>query len=107
MGAEYLPLISSLMRIDAPIWLFGGFAEDALLGGTIRRHHDDVDILIERSLLPRGLAIFDEMGFEPPEIRWEPAPGEPLVMGTVRDGLNLELSVYDVADDGILFFTDP
>jgi hypothetical protein len=49
MGAEYLPLIESLMKVDGPIVLFGGFAEDAMLGGAIRRHHDDVDVLIERS----------------------------------------------------------
>ena len=44
MGVEYLPLIESLMKVDAPIVLFGGFAEDAMLGGAIRRHHDDVDV---------------------------------------------------------------
>jgi hypothetical protein len=66
MGGVYLPLIASLMRLDAPIVLIGGFAEDAMLGGSIRRHHDDVDVLIERSSLTRGLEIFDELGFEPP-----------------------------------------
>ncbi len=82
MGVEYLPLIESLMKVGGPIVLFGGFAEDAMLGGAIRRHHDDVDVLIERSSLPRGLEIFDELGFGPPEVRWEPVPGEPLVLGT-------------------------
>lgn len=100
MGAEYLPLIESLMAVEEPIWLFGGFAEDALLGGSITRHHDDVDFLIERSRLERGLRIFDELGFDPPEIRWEPVPGEPLVLGTVRGELNLELSIFEIADDG-------
>src|SRR5688572_28648900 len=99
MGAEYLPLIGSLMKLDAPIVLFGGFAEDAMLNGTIRRHHDDVDFLIERSSLPRGLEIFDELGFGPPEVRWAPVAGEPLVMGTIRDELNLELSVKEFRTD--------
>ena len=66
-----------------------------MLGGSIRRHHDDVDVLIERSSLTRGLEIFDELGFEPPEVRWAPMPGEPLVLGTIRDEVNLELSVFD------------
>ncbi|HEY7660699.1 MAG TPA: hypothetical protein VIC58_08905 [Actinomycetota bacterium] len=107
VGAEYLPLIAALMQIDAPIVLFGGFAEDAMLGGSIRRPHDDVDILIERSMFPRGLEIFDELGFETPEVRWEPVPNEPLVVGTLRDdGLNLELSVFEVSD-GTRSFTLP
>ena len=105
MGAEYLPLIESLMKLDAPIVLFGGFAEDAMLGGAIRRHHDDVDVLIERSSLPRGLEIFDELGFGPPEVRWAPVPGEPLVLGTIRDELNLELSVFDSTLEGTCSFT--
>lgn len=107
MGAEYLPLIRALMELDAPIRLFGGFAEDALLGGRIRRHHDDVDVMIARDALDRGLQVFGELGFEPPEIRFEPVPGAPLVMGTVRDGLNLELSVIDMVEGEPPSFTLP
>jgi hypothetical protein len=107
VGAEYLPLIRSLMDVDAPIHLFGGFAEDALLAGSIRRQHDDVDYLVPRDRLEDGLRVFDELGFERPEIRFEPSPGMPLVMGTVRDGLNLELSVVDVSKDGTASFSIP
>jgi len=107
MGADYLPLIRWLMESDAPIRIFGGFAEDALLEGRIRRQHDDVDVLIARDDLDLGLRMFDELGFEPPEIRFEPAPGSPLVMGAVRDGLNLELSVIDMTDAGPPSFTLP
>ena len=107
MGAEYLPLIRSLMELDAPIRIFGGFAEDALLGGRIRRHHDDVDVMIARDALDRGLRMFEELGFAPPEIRFEPTAGSPLVMGTVREGLNLELSVIDIAEAGPPSFTLP
>ena len=107
MGAEYLPLIRSLMELDAPIRIFGGFAEDALLGGRIRRHHDDVDVMIARDALDRGLRMFEELAFAPPEIRFEPTAGSPLVMGTVREGLNLELSVIDIAEAGPPSFTLP
>lgn len=107
LGAEYLPLIRSLMEVDPPLHLFGGFAEDALLGGSISRHHDDVDLIIPRDRLPEGLEIFDDLGFAPPEVRFEPSPGRPLVMGTVRDELNLEMSVVDVAPGGSKSFTVP
>ena len=107
MGAEYLPLIRSVMDLGAPIHLFGGFAEEALLTGSIQRQHDDVDYLVPRTRLGEGLRVFDELGFERPEIRFEPSPGVPLVMGTVRDELNLELSVVDVANDGSASFTIP
>lgn len=107
MGAEYVPLIRSLMESEAPIRIFGGFAEDALLGGRIRRPHDDVDVMIARDDLDQGLRMFEELGFEPPEIRFEPTAGSPLVMGTVRDGLNLELSVIDIAEAGPPSFTLP
>jgi len=107
VGTEYLPLIDSLMELDAPIRLFGGFAEDALLGGRVRRHHDDVDVLIARDALDLGSRMFEELGFEPPEIRFEPTAGSPLVMGTVRDGLNLELSVIDIGEAGAPSFTLP
>ena len=51
----YRPLFEALMRFEPPVYLFGGFDEDALLHGAAVRPHEDVDVLVSRDALERQL----------------------------------------------------
>lgn len=93
--AAQLDLIRRLMALDPPVFLFGGFAEDALLHGTMSRPHDDVDVFVWLDDLPMRVEQVLALGFDDLEVRFESSPGRPLAVGAVRDGLDLELCIGD------------
>ena len=51
-GMTQLDSVSRLMSLEPPLYLFGGFAEDAVLYGTVSRPHQDVDVLVWLDELP-------------------------------------------------------
>ena len=55
--AGYLALIDRLTTVRPPVFVFGGYAEDALLVGRTTRPHDDVDVLVGRVDLAEHLLI--------------------------------------------------
>ena len=59
----YRPLFEALMTFEPPVYLFGGFAEDALLHGSVVRPHEDVDVLVSRDALERQLENTRSIGF--------------------------------------------
>ena len=90
---------------EPPVYLFGGFAEDALLHGAVVRPHEDVDVLVSRDALERQLENARAIGFEFDEIRFQPIEGMPVVIGTTDGSMNLEISVHDLTDEGgVCFF---
>lgn len=76
----------------------GGYAEDALLAGTVTRPHDDVDWLIPRRELPLRLEQAAVLGFARFETWGEAAPGVPFYLSSDSGDLRLELGVVD--EDG-------
>ncbi len=101
----YRPLFEALMRFEPQVYLFGGFAEDALLHGAVVRPHEDVDALVSRDSLERQLENARAIGFEFDEIRFQPIEGTPVVIGTTDGSINLEISVHDLTDEGgVCFF---
>ena len=120
MSAEagYLKLIDRLATVRPPAFVFGGFAEDALLAGRTTRPHGDVDVLVGRVDLVEHLRRFADWGFPSFENYFEVVPGNPLVYHSASDGIELELGVYDElvpgrpsfvlpADDGLARVTLP
>jgi hypothetical protein len=101
---DRLTLLESVMAFDPPVHLFGGVAEDALLHGSWVRPHEDVDVLVAREDLPRHLESARAIGFASFEVRFQPLPETPVVVGSIERGLNLEISVYDRTPDGRVFF---
>jgi len=99
------PLFEEFMTFEPPVYLCGGFAEDALLHGSVVRPHDDVDVLVGRDALERQLENVRAIGFELDEIRFQPIEGMPVVIGTTDGSINLEISVHDLTDTGgVCFF---
>jgi hypothetical protein len=103
LTAAQLDLIGRLMVLDPPVFLFGGYAEDALLHGTVSRPHDDVDVFIWFDDLPVRIEQAQALGFDGIESRFEPSPGRPLVVGAARGDLQLELCVGNCSDGRAYF----
>ena len=103
----YGPLLETLMTFEPRVHAFGGFAEDALLHGTSVRSHDDVDVLVGREELEVQLGNARAIGFSSHEVRFEPIEGMPMVIGTTHGNLDLEISVYDLTTEGVVFFHIP
>ncbi len=93
--AGYLALIERLTAVRPPVFVFGGYAEDALLAGRTTRQHDDIDVLVAKVDLAEHLQRFAEWGFASFEVYFEVVPGSPLVYHAAADGIDLELGVYD------------
>ena len=87
----YRPLFEALMTFEPPVYLFGGFAEDALLHRSVVRPHEDVDVLVSRGALERQLENARSIGFAFDEVRFQPIEGKPVVIGTTDGSVNLEI----------------
>jgi hypothetical protein len=100
----YVDLLRALHALEPPLFVFGGFAEDALLHGTVSRPHSDVDVLVFRGELELRLAQFRALGFASFATYYEIAPGKPLVLNGEQAGLHLELGIFELTGDGRPFF---
>lgn len=103
----YPELLRALMRLDPPLWIFGGIAEDALLHGRFSRHHEDVDVMVYRDELDLRLEQVHALGFHDFHVRMMPREGAPLVIGSVVDDVNLEIVIFDRDLDGRPYFDVP
>jgi len=92
---RYLELIARIGNWEPPPFIFGGFAEDALLHGVISRPHNDVDVLVFREQLNLYIPQAKNLGFEDFDINYEPIPGKPLVLNAEHGGLHLEISMFE------------
>ena len=79
----------------------GGYAEDALLAGTVTRPHDDVDLIFPRAQRELRLAQLARLGFERWETWGEAAPGVPFYLFGQNGDLKLDLGLTDEADGKI------
>jgi len=87
------PLLETIMKLEPPVHVFGGSAEDALLYGRSVRTLDDVDVLVGREELEAQLGNARASGFSSHEVRFEPIEGMPMVIGTTDGSRDLEISV--------------
>jgi hypothetical protein len=106
-GPRYLALLRQLATLVPPPAVMGGFAEDALLSGFPTRPHADVDLLIPRPELAMRCAQFAGLGFATFETYFEEVPGRPLVLHAATEGLDLELGVANLDEQGIPWFRLP
>jgi len=91
-----------MSELDPPPFVFGGYAEDALLAGTVTRTHQDVDWLVPRSDLALRLAQAPKLGFSEFETIGESAPGEPFYLSARSQDLSIDIGVTDEADGRLL-----
>jgi hypothetical protein len=94
---QFEPLRRMAVLEPAPC-LIGGYAEDALLAGTVTRPHVDIDWIVPRREVPLRLAQAHELGFGEFETWGESAAGEPFYLYAENGELKLELGVADEQD---------
>jgi len=96
-----LASLARMATLDPPVCIIGGYAEDALIDGTVSREHEDVDWLVTRSELPMRLDHARALGFTAFETWGESAPGEPFYLYAHDDGdLSIDIGVCDEVDGG-------
>jgi hypothetical protein len=96
-----LGLLSRMARLFPPVRIMGGYAEDALIAGTVTRPHLDVDWLFPRRETDLRLEQARTLGFDHFDVVGEAAPGEPFYLYGESDGLKLELGIVDEEDGGL------
>ena len=90
---QYRPLLRHLATLAPPLFIMGGFAEDARLHHRFTRQHADLDVLVLRTQLGRQLQQLTSLGLAGSEVAPGETPGCPLVFGTNVDHLHIELWV--------------
>ena len=80
LRAGYLELIRKLGAVRPTIFVFGGYAEDALIYGRTMRDHSDIDVMIRRRELEMRLPQFAALGFDHFDTYYELIPGKPQVL---------------------------
>lgn len=100
-------MIELAMGWSPPVWLFGGFAEDAVLNGQVTRPHVDIDLLAFRDDLPVLMTRAAGIGFERFTVRWHNLDGQPLAAGSVAGGIDLEFCIADRTDEDLAYFGFP
>ena len=88
---QYRPLLRHLATLAPPLFIMGGFAEDARLHHRFTRQHADLDVLVPHSQLSRQLQQLKSLGLPGFEVASEETPGRPLIVGTHVDDLHIEL----------------
>lgn len=102
--ADYMPLLRELASLEPPLFVFGGIAEEVLLDRALSPAHGDVDVLTTRDQLELRVTQLGELGFRDFVVYYEPLPGRPLVLGSSRGDLALELNLADRDETGNPFF---
>ena len=100
--AQQLDLLRRMSELDPPPCVWGGYAEDALLAGTVTRPHLDVDWLLPRRELDLRLEQARELGFTNFESWGEAAPGEPFYLSARNGELSIDLGIGEEADGHLL-----
>jgi hypothetical protein len=101
---DFVGLLRQLAALEPPLFVFGSVAEAALLNGELSHSYGDVDVLIPRTELEWRLRQLAVLGFDAFTVYYEPRPGLPLVYGSTRGDLALELSLVDYDSAGNPFF---
>lgn len=101
LAKRQLDLIAKLAALDPPPSFMGGFAEDAVLAGTVTRPHEDVDLILPRDDQELWLARLAELGFADWETWGEAAPGVPFYLFGQRGDLKIDVGIADMADGRI------
>ncbi len=96
--ARQLELLRRMAQLTPAPCVMGGYAEDALLAGTVTRPHGDVDWLFPRRELELRVAQARALGFAEFETWGEAAPGEPFYLFAQDGDLKIDLGITDEAD---------
>ena len=86
-------ILEQFARLNPPVFIMGGFAEEALLGDNLDRPHKDLDLLARRDELAALSARVAALGLAPWQVVLAGADGQPLLLHGQPGDLELELYV--------------
>ena len=90
----YQALLERLAALSPPLFIMGGFAEDALLFHRITGQHADLDVLVIRHQLHQYLQQIAALGLVESATSLTEEPGRPLLLRTtIMDTLQIEIWV--------------
>jgi hypothetical protein len=98
---QQLELVAELAAFKPAVSFMGGFAEDAVLAGTVTRPHEDVDLIFPRDQQELRLAQLAGLGFTEWETWGEASPGAPFYLFGQRGDLKIDLGITDEVDGAI------
>jgi hypothetical protein len=87
-------MLARVAALDPPPFFMGGFAEDALLAGTVTRRHEDFDWLLPRSELDLRRGQAESLGFDGIELR----VASPLALYQMRVAISSQGSFGELSD---------
>lgn len=94
-----------LETIDAaselPIFLAGGYAEDAVIEGEVTRDHHDVDLIAKRQDIDIVEQGFLAKGYEVKRVQGP--NGSPYKLLLTKDGLDTDVALLDLDEAGVPF----
>ena len=93
--AGYLALIDRLATVRPPVFVFGGYAEDALLAGQTTRPHGGRRRAGREGRPRRAPPAVRRVGIPVLRGPLRGRAGSPLVYHAASDGIELELGIYD------------
>ncbi len=89
----YRALLKCLATLSPPLFVMGGFAEDALLFHRITGQHADLDVLVVHNQLNQHLQQLTALSLAESSTLLEEAPKHPLILGTHVDSPHIEIWV--------------
>lgn len=98
IAQKQLDLLGKMSELSPVPYIIGGYAEDALIGGTVSRHHEDIDWIFPRREAKMRYEQLKSLGFKEFETWGDSSPGKPFYQFTYIDDLNIDIAVYDEAD---------
>ncbi len=90
---EYRVLLKCLATLSPPLFVMGGFAEDALLFHRITEQHADLDVLVMHQQLHWQLQQLTALGLTESAPSLEETPKHPLILGARADSPHIEIWV--------------
>ena len=98
--SAYRVLLKRLATLSPPLFVMGGFAEDALLFHRITGQHADLDVLVIRHQLDQHLQQLALLGLAEPATPLAEAPGQPLLLRANLDTPQIEIWVSTPEPNG-------
>ncbi len=90
---EYRALLKCLATLSPPLFIMGGFAEDALLFHRITGQHADLDVLATRPQLHRQLPQLIVLGLAEPTTSLDEVSKHPLILSARENSPHIEIWV--------------
>jgi hypothetical protein len=99
-NTSHLELSRRMAGLTPPLFVMGGFAEDALLHGRITQPRDDLDLLVERKGLETCLRQLASLGISALETQLTASSGRPLCLRSRSPDPAIEIWLCELAPSG-------